>query len=77
MRNYGIRGEQGSHGNSDERAQNIKGAFRVSCPEAISGKNLLVIDDVYTTGSTMNECSRILKKAGARSITVAVLAQPV
>jgi ComF family protein len=59
----------------DERQENIKGAFKVIYPEQIKGKDIMLIDDVMTTGSTANECARVLKKAGCGQITVVVLAQ--
>ncbi len=54
-----------------ERENNLTGAFRVRSPEKIKGKNLLIIDDVITTGATTNECAKILINAGAGSIYVA------
>ncbi len=53
-----------------KRLQNVKGNFRVSnrYRDKIKGKRILVIDDVYTTGSTANECARILKKEGAKEV---------
>lgn len=51
-----------------DRSNNIKGAYKVIDPSQIIGKNVLVIDDVYTTGCTMNECSKMLKKAGAKQV---------
>ena len=56
--------------NKKERIQNIKGAFRILNSEEIKGKNILLLDDIYTTGSTANECSKILKKAGAKKLGV-------
>jgi ComF family protein len=57
-----------------ERLQNIKDAFKVINEGAIRQKNILLIDDVFTTGATANECSRVLKKAGASSVITAVIA---
>lgn len=51
-----------------ERRTNIKGAFAATRPKSICGKNILIVDDIITTGTTMEECARILKKAGARSV---------
>lgn len=45
-----------------ERVKNIKDAFAVINGENIEGKNILLVDDVYTTGTTVNECARVLKK---------------
>jgi ComF family protein len=58
-----------------QRKQNVKDAFRVRFPERIQGQQLIVIDDIFTTGATVNECSRILKKAGARSVLVLTLSR--
>lgn len=51
-----------------QRRKNVAGAFACKNPEPIIGKRVLLIDDVYTTGSTLNECARILKEAGAESV---------
>ena len=53
---------------------NIKNAFKVINEGAIRQKKILLIDDVFTTGATANECSRVLKKAGASSVITAVIA---
>jgi ComF family protein len=58
-----------------ERKQNIKRAFEVSSKEKIAGKNIILVDDVYTTGATVNECAKTLIKAGARKISVLTLAR--
>jgi len=50
------------------RRMNILGAFSVVHPEWVRGRCVLLIDDVMTTGATLNECARTLKKAGARSV---------
>ncbi len=48
------------------RKSNLKGAFNVL--EDMTGKSVLLIDDVWTTGSTMEECAKVLKKAGAKNV---------
>jgi len=58
-----------------ERKKNIRGAFAVTQPGLISGKHILLIDDVFTTGATVQECSRILLKAGAEKVAVLTLAR--
>jgi len=58
-----------------QRKQNVKNAFRLRFPERITGQHLIVIDDIFTTGATVNECSRILKEAGARSVLVFTLSR--
>lgn len=61
--------------NKNKRKQNIKGAFRVLDLEKIQGKNILLFDDIFTTGSTVNECSKILKKVGAKTVGVLTIAK--
>jgi competence protein ComFC len=51
-----------------ERFNNVKGAFEVTNPELVNKKNLLLIDDLFTTGATLNECAIVLKNAGAGKI---------
>jgi ComF family protein len=58
-----------------ERKQNIKGAFEVGDRKLIAGKNVILVDDVYTTGATINECTKTLLKAGAQKVTVLTLAR--
>ena len=48
-----------------ERATNLSGAFSVPDPAMVAGKRLLICDDVITSGSTLNECAKTLKEAGA------------
>ena len=60
-----------------QRAANVRGAYKVIKADEIKGKNILLIDDVFTTGSTANEMSRMLKKAGAKYILVATVAKSV
>lgn len=57
-----------------ERLLNIRGAFRVKSENKIKGQSVLLVDDIFTTGSTVNECSRVLKEAGAEKVFVVVLA---
>ena len=58
----------------EERKRNVKNSFSVTSPQLIIGKNLLLIDDVLTTGSTLNEAARSLKASGARIVFVMTLA---
>lgn len=60
-----------------ERRNNVARAFVVTRPRAIRGRRILLVDDVYTTGSTVEECSRALLAAGARVVDVLVLARAV
>ncbi len=58
-----------------ERQANVRNAF--AALKDMEGKRILLIDDVVTTGSTLNECARVLKEAGAQKVTAAALATPV
>lgn len=60
---------------SKQRWQNVKNAYTVKKPDLIAGKTVLLIDDVFTTGATIDECSRVLKKAGAREVRAITVAQ--
>lgn len=60
-----------------ERRRNVRGAFAVHDPAALAGRAVLLIDDVLTTGATVNECSRSLLRAGASSVQVLTLARGV
>lgn len=58
-----------------QRRQNIRGAFRVRKPDLVKGKDILLVDDVFTTGATVSECARVLLRAGAYSVSVATVAR--
>lgn len=58
-----------------ERLKNIKNAFSVNDGSRVSGEKILLIDDVYTTGATANECSKVLMSAGASNVDVLTLAR--
>jgi ComF family protein len=60
-----------------QKQQNIAGAFSVPRPGQIRDKSLLLVDDIITTGSTVNECARVLKEAGAAKVHVLALARAV
>lgn len=57
-----------------KRHENVKGAFIVAEPENIKGKSILLVDDIMTTGSTLEECGRMLKRAGAIKVIALVVA---
>ncbi len=61
--------------NRAERFQNVRGAFEVVSLDAVFEKNILLVDDVFTTGSTVNEVTRVLKKAKAGRVQVFTLAR--
>ncbi len=52
----------------EEREKNLQGAFIVKNPSAIAQGKIFLVDDVYTTGSTMEECAKVLRDAGAKSV---------
>ena len=58
-----------------ERNKNIKEAFEVDRPDRVEGMNILPVDDVFTTGATVNEAGRVLKRAGAGTVHVFTLAR--
>ncbi len=60
-------------GKSGKQRRLVKGRFELNSAYPVTGKHILLVDDVITTGTTVNEISRLLKKAGAASITVLTL----
>lgn len=56
-----------------EREKNVKGVYRAVDKNSLQGKNILIIDDIITTGHTLGECSRILVKNGCKDVKCAVL----
>ena len=52
----------------EEREKNLEGAFEIKNTAELSGKKIFLVDDVYTTGSTMAECAHVLKEAGAKQV---------
>jgi ComF family protein len=61
--------------NPKERRENVKGAFAVPEPAGVKGKNVLLLDDLYTTGATVRECARVLRRAGAHRVDVLTVAR--
>lgn len=58
-----------------KRFEEIKNSFVVKNSSPVTGKSLLLIDDVFTTGATVNECSKVLRESGASSVEVLTLAK--
>jgi ComF family protein len=60
---------------SHQRRENLRGAFAVARAQEVTGREVLLVDDVYTTGTTATECARVLRKAGASTVWVATVAR--
>ena len=58
----------------EERQENVRGVFKARTGTDLSGKNILLVDDIVTTGATVSECSAVLRNAGASSVSVCALA---
>ena len=58
-----------------ERQKNVRGAFKVLNNNKIKGKRLLLIDDVFTTGATVEACAKVLVKAGAENVAILTFAR--
>lgn len=61
----------------EERLKNVKDAFFVENPERLEGRNVLLVDDVFTTGSTLSECAKVLKENGAVEVLAVTLSRAV
>ena len=63
----------------DDRAREltVQNAFEIARPKLIAGRNILLVDDVFTSGATASGCSRVLKKAGAGKVNIFTLARAV
>lgn len=58
-----------------ERIENVKNVYNIENKKELTNKNVLLIDDIFTTGATTNECSKILKLAGAKNVDILTLAK--
>lgn len=61
----------------EDRGANVRGAFEVADSASIKDKKILLVDDVFTTGSTVEECARVLRRSGAAEVGVLTLARAV
>jgi ComF family protein len=59
----------------EERIANVRDAFRVADAARVRGRDVVLVDDVMTTGTTLSECARVLKKAGAKRVWAATVAR--
>jgi competence protein ComFC len=64
-----------THFHREERFDNLEGAFALSRRADVGGKNLALVDDVLTTGSTADACARVLKESGAAAVVVITVAR--
>jgi len=60
---------------SHQRDVNLRGAFSVARLSEVTGREVVLVDDRYTTGTTATECARVLRRAGAAQVWVATLAR--
>ncbi len=61
--------------NKKQRQENVKDVYKLQNAEKIKEKNIILFDDIYTTGATVNECARVLKLGGANKIAVLTIAK--
>lgn len=70
-----VRSNDAQSGLSDDAARkaNVLGVYKITAPEAVSGKRILLVDDVVTTGATLSECARVLRMGGAADVVCVTL----
>lgn len=56
-----------------QRKNNVKNVYDITNEEVIKGKTIILFDDIFTTGATMNECAKVLKRAGAKEVIALAL----
>lgn len=60
---------------SHQRRANLRGAFTVERAAEVTGREVILVDDVYTTGATATECAQVLRRAGAAKVWIATVAR--
>lgn len=70
-----VKAQSGLGKDDSARRANILGAYQAADPELVAGRRVLLVDDVVTTGSTLSECARILRTAGAADVVCVTLAR--
>ncbi len=58
-----------------QRIQNVKDVYKVQKKQKIEGKSIILLDDIYTTGSTAKECAKMLKESGSKSVAILTIAK--
>ena len=66
---------QSGTGNAEKRRANVSGVYEVTSAEKVKDKHIILVDDIVTTGATVSECARMLKKSGADRVTVLTVAR--
>ncbi len=66
---------QSRTGNAEKRRRNVKGVYEAVHDADLSGKRILLVDDIVTTGATLSECAAVLKAAGAKAVFACTLAR--
>jgi predicted amidophosphoribosyltransferase len=72
---FGRNGSGNRHLNRDARSANMKNAFAVRPGTSLAGRRIVLVDDVFTTGATTNDCARALRDAGAAEVCVWTVAR--
>ena len=70
-----VKNTKAQQGDMRSRKRNVKNAFKVKNPELLQGLSVVLIDDVFTTGATLNECSRVLKESGVLTVICCTMAR--
>ena len=61
--------------NKKQRLENVKNVYKIQNEQKINQKNILLFDDIYTTGATTNECAKVLKQAGSKKVGILTIAK--